>query len=107
MHRRDHPRSSAAEQLAAAAAAAEHEVGGLDAPLDRAQVTTALLHDLAVLQRRVAALRMDAVGELRGLGWSYRSIGAALGLSANAITQIEKQRLRGGRDADAGSAPQQ
>ena len=78
-------------------------MAGLAAPLDRAQLTTSLLQDIAALQRRVAALRMAAVGELRALGWSYRAIGASLGLSANAITQIEKQRLRQGMGADSTS----
>lgn len=103
MHREDDPRTTAAEALAAAAAAAEREVAGLETPLDRAQLTTALLQDVATLQRRVAALRMAAVAELRAQGWSYRSIGASLGLSANAITQIEKQRLRNAREGDSTS----
>lgn len=81
--------------LAEAAAAAEHDVVGLAAPLERAQLTTALLKDIAALQRRVSVLRMSAVAELRGLGWSYRTIGTALGLSPNAIAQIEKQRAVG------------
>ena len=101
MHRRERPRTTAAEELAAAAAAVEREVVGLEAPLDRAQLTTALLQDVAALQRRVAALRMAAVAELRAQGWSYRSIGALLGLSANAITQIEKQRLRTAGEGDS------
>lgn len=96
VHRRDRPRQTAAEVLAEAAAVAEREVGALAAPLERAQLTTALLRDVASLQRRVSALRMAAVAELRGIGWSYRAIGTALGLSPNAIAQIEKQRLGAG-----------
>lgn len=89
------PAPTAAAALAGAVEAVGHEVAGLAAPLDRARLTTALLQDVAGLQRHVAALRMSAVAELRELGWSYRRIGTALGLSANAISQIEKQRLRG------------
>lgn len=37
---------------------------------------------------------MTAVAELRQAGWSYRKIGHALDLSANAVTQIERQRLQ-------------
>lgn len=37
---------------------------------------------------------MTAVAELRQAGWSYRAIGHALDLSANAVTQIERQRLQ-------------
>jgi hypothetical protein len=88
------PPAAAAAAVAAAVEAVEREVVGLPEPLDRARVTTALLQDVAVLQRHVAVLRMAAVAELRELGWSYRAIGTALGLSANAIAQIEKQRLR-------------
>lgn len=69
-------------------------MSALVAPLDRARATTALLRDAAALQRKVAALRMAAVAELRGLGWSYRRIGGELGLSANAVAQIEAQRRR-------------
>jgi DNA-directed RNA polymerase specialized sigma24 family protein len=90
----ERPRAAALVAVAAAVVAVDREVAALVAPLDRAQVTTALLQEVAALQRHVAALRMSAVAELRGLGWSYRTIGAALGLSANAVSQIEKQRLR-------------
>lgn len=70
------------------------QVSSLSTPLERAQATTALLQDVAVLQRHVATLRLEAVAELREAGWSYRAIGHALGLSPNAIVQIDKQRRR-------------
>lgn len=69
-------------------------MGALVTPLERAQVTTALLQDVAGLQRSVAMLRLEAVAELREAQWSYRAIGQALGLSPNAIVQIDKQRRR-------------
>lgn len=82
--------------MTAAAEAISEEVGRLATPLERARATTALLQDVATLQRHVATLRMAAVAELREATWSYRAIGQALGLSVNAVAQIEKQRRQRG-----------
>lgn len=88
------PRATPEQALAAAAEAIDEDVQDLDTPLERAQRTTRLLQEVAGVQRRVAQLRMTAVAELRQAGWSYRAIGHALDLSANAVTQIERQRLQ-------------
>lgn len=92
-------RRPSAQALAAARDVIRREVQALRTPLEQAELTTRLLREVAEVQSHVAALRMDAVADLRQQGWTYRAIGQALGLSTNAIAQIEKQRRsRSGRN---------
>lgn len=91
--------ASSAQALTAVRDVIRLEVQALPTPLEQAELTTQLLREVAQVQSHIAALRMDAVAALRQQGWTYRAIAAALGVSTNAIAQIERQRLRrSGRD---------
>lgn len=65
----------------------------METPLERAQAVTRLLGLLREQHDQVADLRVEPVGALRAAGMSLRSIADAIGISLNAVVQIENDRL--------------
>jgi hypothetical protein len=52
---------------------------------------------LDVELERLAEVRIAAIGQLRGAGWSYDRIAAATGLSKPRVQQLSKLSREGGR----------
>lgn len=63
-------------------------------PARRAAAATALLEQLAALEREVSAVRDDALSRLRESGQSYGSIATASGLTRSRVVQL-LQRANG------------
>ena len=60
----------------------------LRSPARRAAAATALLEQLAEIEREVSAVRDEAVRRLREEGESYGSIAAASGLTRSRVVQL-------------------
>lgn len=84
---------AAQEAIDLATEAIRAEVEALETPLEKAQAVTRLLAVLREQQDQVADLRVGPVGELRAAGMSLRSTADAIGISLNAVVQIENERL--------------
>jgi lambda repressor-like predicted transcriptional regulator len=84
--------SSAADAVAAAGEAIQRELAALS-PLERAQKATEVIAALRQTVAETSALRVAAVGQLRDEGMSLRAVAEALGVTLNAVYQIENERL--------------
>ncbi len=78
--------------MAAATAAIKAEVAALETPLERGVTVTQLPEVLREEHGAVADLRVAPAGELRRTGMSLRAIAETLGISLNAVVQIEHER---------------
>jgi hypothetical protein len=73
----------------------------LRSPGRRAAAATALLEQLAEVEREVSAVRDDAVRRLREGGESYGSIAAASGLTRSRVVQLLQRAEHGSPDKTA------
>lgn len=76
---------------------------GLTDPAERAAAATALLEQLAGVERDVSGIRDEAVRVLRAGGASYGRIAASSGLTRSRVVQLLQ---RGEDDGDAAAAEQ-
>lgn len=70
----------------------------LRSPGRRAASATALLEQLAEVEREVSAIRDDAIRRLRAQGESYGSIAAASGLTRSRVVQLLRRVENGSPD---------
>lgn len=91
---RDAAPAGSVKALDAALERIRRDIARLDGdPLAQARAVTVVLEVLRDMHGTVADLRLGPVGQLRQQGRTWLSIAEELGISPNAVVQIDRERL--------------